>query len=256
MRHIAGNDLGDPRVAQVLDETRQRNLRIKLLKREELEANALWKEKQMRLYPSGIMITNTPTLQEVLIEENMNLGRDEDVNFDRATKNLMQVADRQTVQYILDRLTSDQIFILNQKWTAILEKLKKTYNKTGLDKDIFINFIISFEKQFVESNIETQDISDRARTRIQNENELRERIEKSNIPEMQDPDGTATIINPYFQGDENSNISNALQDSQRRESQHDARDARLKDSPDDVKEKDTEEPFKVIYPRNKNITCF
>ena len=52
------------------DERIQRLKKIKLLERENAENAPRWQEKQVLAYPSAIPLSNTPTLGEILTEEN------------------------------------------------------------------------------------------------------------------------------------------------------------------------------------------
>ena len=52
------------------DERVQRLKKIKLLERENRENEPKWKEKQLLSFPNAIPISNTPTLAQIITEEN------------------------------------------------------------------------------------------------------------------------------------------------------------------------------------------
>ena len=139
------NDFGDRRIAQQKDDDINRRIAIENIRREQEENQAIWQEKQIELYPKSLVLSKTPTLQEVLIEENGKLSRDENLNYDRALANLLTLANKETALYILDNLTPPQIFTMNQQWSAVVQRVKKNYAKVGLDKDVFLALIRSLD---------------------------------------------------------------------------------------------------------------
>ena len=180
MNFSAGHDFGDRRKTIQDDDAFQRQIAIQNMKRAETEAKAIWQERQMELYPSGLKVSGTPTLQQVLIEENNKSTKDEQTNYDRAMSNLQHLATKETAGYILDRLSPEQIFAMNQQWNAVLLRVKKNYTKTGLDKDVFVAMVKTLEDPFYETHKTTEDYpSERARNRMLQESEEGELLQKN-----------------------------------------------------------------------------
>ena len=180
MNFSAGHDFGDRRKIIQDDDAFQRQIAIQNMKRAETEAKAIWQERQMELYPSGLKVSGTPTLQQVLIEENNKSTKDEQTNYDRAMSNLQHLATKETAGYILDRLSPEQIFAMNLQWNAVLLRVKKNYTKTGLDKDVFVAMVKTLEDPFYETHKTTEDYpSERARNRMLQESEEGELLQKN-----------------------------------------------------------------------------
>ena len=123
------------------DEHQQRLKRIALIERENREMAPIWQEKQAKMFPTAIQLTQTPTLADVLTEETQMNAKNEDVLFQRAEAKLAQIASRPIVQYILDRLEGNELLYLVNQWNAIEKKLRDEYSTKGLDKDILISLI-------------------------------------------------------------------------------------------------------------------
>ncbi|MFN9910062.1 MAG: hypothetical protein ACK56F_28765 [bacterium] len=63
-----------------------------------------WQEKQAKLFPQAIQLSQVPTLGEVLTQEIQNNERNEDVLLQRGEAKLQQIATKPLDEYILDRL--------------------------------------------------------------------------------------------------------------------------------------------------------
>jgi hypothetical protein len=123
------------------DEHQQRLRRIKLIERETKEQAPLWAAKQATLFPTALPLTQTPTLGQVITEETQKNAFDIDILYQRAEQKLKTIADNTNVQYILDRLTDEQLYYLVNAWDAVLKTLKEKYTTSGLDKNVFITMI-------------------------------------------------------------------------------------------------------------------
>ena len=130
------------------DEHIQRLKKIKLLQREDRENEPKWKERQLLAFPNAVPLSNTPTLGEILSEENQRGNRDPEIIYQRAEAKIKEIADNTNTQYILDRLENDDLFFLVNSWDGIIKKLRDEYSKTGLDKNIFISLVQSMRKTF------------------------------------------------------------------------------------------------------------
>ena len=123
------------------DEHVNRLKRIKLIERETAEQAPLWAAKQATLFPTALPLTQTPTLGQVITEETQKNAYDPNVLYQRAEQKLKTIADNTNVQYILDRLTDEEMYYLVNSWDGILKTLKEKYTTSGLDKNIFVNMI-------------------------------------------------------------------------------------------------------------------
>ena len=123
------------------DEHVNRLKRIKLIERETAEQAPLWAAKQATLFPTALPLTQTPTLGQVITEETQKNAYDPNVLYQRAEQKLKTIADNTNVQYILDRLTDEEMYYLVNSWDGILKALKEKYTTSGLDKNIFVTMI-------------------------------------------------------------------------------------------------------------------
>ena len=122
------------------DERVQRLKKIKLLQRENRENAPSWKEKQMIAFPTAIPLSNTPTLGQVITEENQKGSQDPTIIFQRAEAKLLQISDKTNAQYILDRLDDNELFYLINGYDGLIKIIKEKYNQK-IDKDIFVRLI-------------------------------------------------------------------------------------------------------------------
>lgn len=123
------------------DEKANRLKKIALIERENAEMLPLWQEKQAKLFPQAIQLSQIPTLQDVLTEETQKNAMNEDILIQRAESKISQIASKPIVQYILDRLEIQDLFYVVNQWNAIEKKLREEYSTKGLDKDILISLI-------------------------------------------------------------------------------------------------------------------
>ena len=118
------------------DERIQRLKKIKLLERENAENAPRWQEKQVLAYPSAIPLSNTPTLGEILTEENQRGNRDPEIVFQWAEAKINSLSSsKEITNYILDRLNVDEQFYTVNSWDGIVKLIKEKYSK-NIDKDV------------------------------------------------------------------------------------------------------------------------
>ena len=172
-------DFGDRRIAQQQDEEKNRLIAIANIKRDEAVAQAKWAEKQREEYTGALVVNNIPSLQDVLISENDKAVNDQSTNYALAEKHLLSIANKDTVNYILDRLEEVEIFALNQQWDLVVSKLKKEYTKTGLNKNVFISLIKNISENFIDKNNDYENnLSEKGFGRLTEEQKRAQEIQK------------------------------------------------------------------------------
>ena len=124
--------------SRLADEKEQRLKRIRLIERETAEQAPIWQAKQATLYPTAIPISQTPTLGQIITEETQKGLTNEDTLYQRAEQKLKQIADNANVEYILDRLDLAELSYVVNNWDGLLKEITEKFNKTGLQKDMFI----------------------------------------------------------------------------------------------------------------------
>ena len=115
-----------------------RRYSIKNLQRNDFENAPQWKAKQQNLYGNLVDVTPDSSISNVIIQEN-SLASNAGNNLAIVTRDLRTIADPQVVQYILDRLSPDEILYLTVNFKSILREFKK--NGTRMDKDIFVEYV-------------------------------------------------------------------------------------------------------------------
>lgn len=120
------------------DRSANRKIQIKNIQREMQEMAPQWKEAQQKIYGNMLDITPDIPLGQVLLKEGLSFGNSEN-NRELALQDLTKISDATIAEYIVDRLSVEEITYLVVNFKGILTKIKKT--KTRLDKDIFINMI-------------------------------------------------------------------------------------------------------------------
>jgi hypothetical protein len=110
------------------DQARNRAVAINLQNKFIPTRDALWLEHQYLLYPDIMHISNTPTLQNLLANEMESNNQDDTLQTENlARQNLSSITDEKTTEYILDRLTMDDMNNLNQNFPQILRLIKEKY---------------------------------------------------------------------------------------------------------------------------------
>jgi hypothetical protein len=138
---IPKNRFIDQRTVLANEEARNRQISINLEKKYAKTRDALWAEHQATLYPDILHVRNVPTLQNLLANELESENQDDSLQTENlARQNLGTITDEKTTDYILDRLSMDDMFNMNQQFPEILETIKDYKN---MNKIIFIDIVKS-----------------------------------------------------------------------------------------------------------------
>jgi len=158
---------------RLADEKQQRLRKIRLIERETVENEPIWKAKQMTMYPTAVPISQTPTLGQVITEEIQKNAMNSDVLYQRAEQKLQQLADKTNTEYILDRMEDDELLYLVNNWDGLLKDLKEKYNAKQLDKNIFIALVKKNADEIKNQlqGINVNDLTSRGKLRKQQEDE-------------------------------------------------------------------------------------
>jgi hypothetical protein len=135
------------------DEKVQRLMKMKIIEMETKENAPRWKEQQMLRFPQALAISNVPTLAQIISDEQTESSMNEEMLYQRAEAKLQTIAPKTSVEFILDRLTRQDLFYLNNSWEGILKKIREEYSTKGLDKLAFIGIIKSKSKRFYDVDI-------------------------------------------------------------------------------------------------------
>jgi hypothetical protein len=122
------------------DEARNRAVAINLQNKFIPTRDALWSEYQSTLYPDILHVRNIPTLQNLLANDMESNNQDDTLQTENlARQNLSTITDEKTTEYILDRLTMDDMNNMNQNFPQILRLIKEKY--TNMNKNKFIDIV-------------------------------------------------------------------------------------------------------------------
>jgi hypothetical protein len=131
------------------DEARNRAVAINLQNKFIPTRDALWSEYQSTLYPDILHVRNIPTLQNLLANEMESNNQDDTLQTENlARQNLSTITDEKTTEYILDRLSMDDMNNMNQNFPQILRLIKEKY--TNMNKNKFIDIVKSRESYSTE----------------------------------------------------------------------------------------------------------
>ncbi len=122
------------------DEARNRAVAINLQNKFIPTRDALWAEHQSNIYPDIMHVRNIPTLQNILANELESTNQNDSLQTENLAKqNLSTITDEATIEYILDRLSMDDMNNLNQNFPQILRTIKEKYKNINKNKfsDIF-----------------------------------------------------------------------------------------------------------------------
>jgi hypothetical protein len=160
MFSIAGSKVVDKSLILARDESIQRNIAINLMKKFDPLSKAMFREKQQELYPNLLQVSNEPSLANLIAnDKDSNLQTDTLQSFSLAKRNLLTIADANTSDYILDRLSDENIQTLNQSFPKFVKILTTKYK--NIDKNKFIELIKSDT-----FDIPDNEITDRGRARL------------------------------------------------------------------------------------------
>ena len=131
----------NPREANILEEARLRKIAIQNMQRDSLEAQSIWRDKQVKSYGNLIPVTEETPLSKIITDEQQAQSQDEFLQRQHAMANLATIADQPNVEYIVDRLNFEQLRWLNDNWFGFIRNIKKRNSR--MDKNVFVNEIIS-----------------------------------------------------------------------------------------------------------------
>jgi hypothetical protein len=102
----------------------------------------MFRDKQMELYPNLLQVSNEPSLANLIANErDTALNTDGLQSYSLAKNNLLTIADVNTTDYILDRLSDENIQTLNQSFPKFVKILTTKYK--NIDKNKFVELIKS-----------------------------------------------------------------------------------------------------------------
>jgi hypothetical protein len=142
MFSISGSKIVDKNAMLSRDESIQRQIAINLQKKFDPLSKAMFRDKQMELYPNLLQVSNEPSLANLIANErDTALNTDGLQSYSLAKNNLLTIADVNTTDYILDRLSDENIQTLNQSFPKFVKILTTKYK--NIDKNKFIELIKS-----------------------------------------------------------------------------------------------------------------
>jgi hypothetical protein len=146
---IPTNKFVDKKSILAKDEARNRAVAINLQSKYIPTRDALWSEYQSTLYPDILHVRNIPTLQNLLANEMESNNQDDTLQTENlARQNLSTITDEKTTEYILDRLSMDDMNNMNQNFPQILRLIKEKYS--NMNKNKFIDIVKSRESYSTE----------------------------------------------------------------------------------------------------------
>ena len=121
------------------DDKKQRKIRMRNIARDNKEAEILFKEKQKKLYNNTLDVFPTDNLGDFILEQSIVSGNVRN-DLEQARTQLRRITTNPEIaDYIIERLSQDEIKYLLVNFNKILTSLRK--NNTKLDKDLFIERI-------------------------------------------------------------------------------------------------------------------
>jgi hypothetical protein len=154
------------------DEAIQRNLAIQLQQKFSPISKAIWRDHQNETYLNTLSVSNEISLANLIANERESENQGDALQSENlAMQNLLTIAEENASIYILDRLDTDDIQVLNQRFSELLTILKKKYK--NINKDAFIALIKSESKI-----IPIENVTERGQRRLDKNNytEVSEKI--------------------------------------------------------------------------------
>ena len=161
---IPHNISKDWRVLLAESDSATRKIQLRNMAREEAEGKVKWKNAQMNLYGNLEDITPDTSLGQIISSET-SLATNQANNREQAIQDLRTIADDNTAEYIVDRLTPDEIVSLLVNFNGIVRDLKKRYSR--MEKDIFVNYVKNMTAQRGTINTTPQPLSELGESRQQ-----------------------------------------------------------------------------------------
>ena len=118
------------------DDKKQRKIKMRNIARDNKEAEILFKDKQKKLYTNTLEVFPTDSLGDFILEQSV-LSGDTRNDLEQLRTQLRRITTNSEIaDYIIQRLSQDEVKYLLVNFNKILASLKKT--NTKLDKDLFI----------------------------------------------------------------------------------------------------------------------
>ena len=118
------------------DDKKQRKIKMRNIARDNKEAEILFKDKQKKLYTNTLEVFPTDSLGDYILEQSV-LSGDTRNDLEQLRTQLRRITTNiEIADYIIQRLSRDEVKYLLVNFNKILASLKKT--NTKLDKDLFI----------------------------------------------------------------------------------------------------------------------
>ena len=138
--NIPANNKVDWRKNVVLDEAKNRALSVNLQKKYQPISNALWAEKQNENYLNTLQVRNVPSLNQLLANDLESKNQSDPILIMQlGMSNLLTITDEKNANYILDRLSDEEVNMMNQNFPSLLKTLKTKYSK--MNKDVFLEMV-------------------------------------------------------------------------------------------------------------------
>jgi hypothetical protein len=118
------------------DDKKQRKIKMRNIARDNKEAEIMFKDKQKKLYTNTLEVFPTDSLGDYILEQSV-LSGDTRNDLEQARTQLRRITTNSEIaDYIIQRLSQDEVKYLLVNFNKILASLKKT--NTKLDKDLFV----------------------------------------------------------------------------------------------------------------------
>jgi hypothetical protein len=156
------------------DEARNRAVAINLQNKFIPTRDAIWAEYQNTLYPDILHVRSIPTLQNLLANEMESNNQEDTLQTENlARQNLSTITDEKTTEYILDRLSMDDMNNMSQNFPEILRLIKNKYKNMNKNKFIESKEADSTDFQLSERGERRQDQYQEIQNTRNRESELR-----------------------------------------------------------------------------------
>ena len=101
-------------------------------------SKAQWNIKQNEIYLNTLRVKNEPSLGQLIANDLENSNQGDPIIIKQISNSLLlTITDKKIVEYILERLSVNEMNQMNQYWPKIIKDLKK--NNLKLNKDTFIS---------------------------------------------------------------------------------------------------------------------
>ena len=122
------------------EEQNNREIEIKLQNMYDPFSKAMWREKQNDLYLNTLRVKNYDSLGQLIANDLESKKQNDPEIVKQISLGLLNTITESSIsQYIVDRLTTEQLNRMNQYWPQILHDMKRKNLK--LNKDVFIKMM-------------------------------------------------------------------------------------------------------------------